>query len=170
MVIMNSVLHFVLVFLSWISYFSQDFKGVELLLKRHCNLSWQAHGVTPTRHFKLKLVKAITESSGEEICRARGKKTYIRKYEKYYKQIIFLKKSLLRCTCAASVQPCFFPPILSPEYLGQYKCGKWQMGHHDDHAFLRSCPSTLLRLLSCSLQKHAVLLKWPLSEWMKTIL
>ena len=96
---------------------------------------------------------------GKRFAGREEKKTYIRKYEKYYKQIIFLKKSLLRCTCAASVQPYFFPPILSPEYLGQYKCGKWQMGHHDDHAFLRSCPSILLRFLSYSFQKHAVLLK-----------
>ena len=33
--------------------------------------------------------------------------TYIRKCEKHYKQIIFLNKPLLRCTCAASVQPYF---------------------------------------------------------------
>ena len=65
---------------------------------------------------------------GKRFAGREEKKTYIRKYEKYYKQIILLKKSLLRCTCAASVQPYFFPPILSPEYFGQYKCGKWQWG------------------------------------------
>ena len=39
------------------------------------------------------------------------------------------------------------PPRPGLEYLWQYKCGKWQMGHHDDHAFLLfdcSCPSTFL--------------------------
>ena len=57
------------------SYFSSDFKDVELLLKYHRNaLSQQSLGLSPTRHFKLTLVKAVTETMGEEICGARGRK------------------------------------------------------------------------------------------------
>ena len=53
------------------SYFSSDFKGVELMLKYHRNaLSQQSLGLTATRHFKLTLVVAVTETSGEEICGA----------------------------------------------------------------------------------------------------
>ena len=75
MVIMKSVLHFVLVFLSWISYFSPDFKDVKMLLKYHCNsLSWHSLGCTATRHRKLTLVKAVTKTMGEEICGARGRR------------------------------------------------------------------------------------------------
>ena len=72
MVIMKSVLHFVLVFLSWISYFSPDFKDVKMLLKYHCNSSWHSLGCTATRHRKLTLVKAVTKTMGEEICGAGG--------------------------------------------------------------------------------------------------
>ena len=74
MVIMKSLLHFVLVFLSWISYFSPDFKDVKMLLKYHCNsLSWHLLGSTATRHRKLTLVKAVTKTMGEELCGARGR-------------------------------------------------------------------------------------------------
>ena len=71
---MKSVLHFVLVLLSRISYFSPDFRGVELLLiKRHRNpLLLQSLGLTPTRHRKLTLLKAVTQTLGEEICGAPG--------------------------------------------------------------------------------------------------
>ena len=55
------------------SYFLSDFKDVVLLLKNHCNwLSPQSLGLTLTRHRKLTLVLAVTETSGEEICGAPG--------------------------------------------------------------------------------------------------
>ena len=57
------------------SYFSLDFKDVELLLKYHCNaLSQQSLGLTVARHFNLTLLKAVAETPGEEICGAPGKK------------------------------------------------------------------------------------------------
>ena len=57
------------------SYFSSDFKGVELMLKYHRNaLSQQSLGLTATRHFKLTLVVAVTETSGEEMYGAPGNK------------------------------------------------------------------------------------------------
>ena len=41
------------------------------MLKYHRNaLSQQSLGLTATRHFKLTLVVAVTETSGEEICGA----------------------------------------------------------------------------------------------------
>ena len=147
MVIMKSFLHFVLVFLSWISYFSPDFKDVQQLLKYHCNLlSLQSFGLTPTRHFKLTLVLAVTETSGEEIFGAVIKPIF--EIWKYYKKNNIFKQGIAAlhlCSVSTALYP--VPPILSPEYLCQCKYGKWQMGHHDDHAFLLfdcSCPSTFL--------------------------
>ena len=75
MVRMKSVLHLVLVCLSCISYFSPDFNSLELLLKYHCKeLSSQSLGLTNAEQLKLTLKEAVTETTGEEICGALGKK------------------------------------------------------------------------------------------------
>ena len=75
MVRMKSFLHLVLVFLSCISYFSPDFNSPELLLKYHCKeLSQQSLGLTNAKHFKLTLEWAVTETVGEDLCGALGKK------------------------------------------------------------------------------------------------